>query len=102
MAMNLDCKPEPRKPHRFGACRSNPARFNATARSHQNDARAAMSVIKRSGTRIRILLRAALAWFAAAIRRRHTRRELARLDDRMLRDIGLTRHDLGRSQRGPF
>jgi uncharacterized protein YjiS (DUF1127 family) len=52
--------------------------------------------------RIRNLLRAALTWFATAIRRRRTRRELARLDDRMLRDIGLTRHDLERSRRGSF
>ena len=35
-----------------------------------------------------------LSWLATRIRRARTRRALAALDDRMLRDIGLTRADL--------
>jgi uncharacterized protein YjiS (DUF1127 family) len=40
------------------------------------------------------MVAALLAWFPAAIRRRRGRKELARLDDHLLRDIGLTRHDI--------
>jgi uncharacterized protein YjiS (DUF1127 family) len=37
-----------------------------------------------------------LDWIAAALRQRQTYDELRRLDDRMLRDIGLDRSRLGR------
>ena len=48
------------------------------------------------------MVAALLAWFPAAIRRRQGRKELAQLlDDHLLRDIGLTRHDIecGRTDR---
>ncbi|MHB0775814.1 DUF1127 domain-containing protein [Halomonas sp. WWR20] len=34
--------------------------------------------------------------------RRRTRRQLSRLDDHMLRDIGLSRYDVVRESRKPF
>jgi uncharacterized protein YjiS (DUF1127 family) len=38
-------------------------------------------------------------WLAAAMRRRRGRKELARLDDHLLRDVGLTRYDIKHSRR---
>ena len=35
-------------------------------------------------------------WYRTAMRRRRGRKELARLDDHLLRDVGLTRHDARR------
>jgi uncharacterized protein YjiS (DUF1127 family) len=70
-----------------------------------------MSIIHRSETRpIRfapaVRLRAALGitleWLAAVMRRRRGRQELAQLDDHLLRDIGLTRHDIERRRKDPF
>jgi uncharacterized protein YjiS (DUF1127 family) len=42
------------------------------------------------------MLRKLLDWIAAALRERDAYNELRRLDDRMLRDIGLDRSHLGR------
>ena len=42
------------------------------------------------------MLRKLLDWIAAALRQRQAYNELRRLDDRMLRDIGLDRSHLGR------
>lgn len=41
------------------------------------------------------MLKKLYAWIAAALRERQTYRELRRLDDRTLRDIGLDRGRLG-------
>jgi uncharacterized protein YjiS (DUF1127 family) len=41
------------------------------------------------------MLKKLYAWISAALRQRQTYRELTRLDDRMLRDIGLDRSQLG-------
>ncbi|HEV7478110.1 MAG TPA: DUF1127 domain-containing protein [Burkholderiales bacterium] len=41
------------------------------------------------------MLRKLLDWIAVALRERHAYNELRRLDDRMLRDIGLDRGRLG-------
>jgi uncharacterized protein YjiS (DUF1127 family) len=43
------------------------------------------------------MLRKIIAWLAAALRERQAYRELRRLDDRTLRDIGLSRDRLGGS-----
>src|SRR5690606_33370408 len=40
------------------------------------------------------VLGAAARWFAAAVERSRQRRALQHLDDRLLRDIGLTRRDV--------
>lgn len=45
------------------------------------------------------LLRSLSNWLSAALRRRRARRELAQLDDHLLRDIGLTRYDVGAPRR---
>jgi len=42
------------------------------------------------------MLRKLLDWVAAVLRERDAYNELRRLDDRMLRDIGLDRSHLGR------
>lgn len=65
-----------------------------------------MSLISRSDPcslpiRPARLLSNAREWFASALRRRLARRELARLDDHLLRDIGLTRYDIGGPGRKP-
>jgi uncharacterized protein YjiS (DUF1127 family) len=52
--------------------------------------------------RIRAIAAAMFGWLAAATRRRRGRKELARLDDRLLRDVGLTRHDIGRGGKNPY
>ena len=64
-----------------------------------------ISSVERSsaGTRIGVAavnkaVDAVIAWRARARERRH----LARLDDRMLRDIGLSRADVERECRRPF
>jgi uncharacterized protein YjiS (DUF1127 family) len=41
------------------------------------------------------MLRKIIAWIAAAVRERRAYRELRQLDDRTLRDIGLSRDRLG-------
>ncbi|MET0444804.1 MAG: DUF1127 domain-containing protein [Pseudorhodoplanes sp.] len=48
------------------------------------------------------ILQAAFHWFVAAMRRRRGRRELAQLDDHLLRDIGLAGYDVGRKREKPF
>jgi len=48
------------------------------------------------------ILQAAFHWFVAAMRRRRGRKELAQLDDHLLRDIGLTRHDIRFGNRKPY
>jgi len=42
------------------------------------------------------------AWIAAAAERQRTRRALAALDDRALRDVGLTRAQADAEARRPF
>jgi uncharacterized protein YjiS (DUF1127 family) len=42
------------------------------------------------------MLKKLYAWISTALRERQTHRELQRLDDRMLRDIGLDRAHLPR------
>jgi uncharacterized protein YjiS (DUF1127 family) len=46
--------------------------------------------------RAQIRLHRVSDWLSAALRRRDGKRQLAQLDDHLLRDIGLTRHDIGR------
>jgi uncharacterized protein YjiS (DUF1127 family) len=46
--------------------------------------------------------RALVAWLQAAHERRRQRRALADLDDRSLRDIGLSRHQAEREAAKPF
>lgn len=48
------------------------------------------------------IFRAVFHWLIAAIRRRRGRKELAQLDDHLLRDIGLTRHDIRFGKKKPY
>lgn len=41
-------------------------------------------------------------WFGAALERRQSRRELLELDERTLRDIGVSREDVEREAAKPF
>ncbi len=50
----------------------------------------------------KVLVAKVLAAFKEWRRRAHGRRELAALNDRCLRDIGLTRYDANREVRKPF
>jgi uncharacterized protein YjiS (DUF1127 family) len=111
MTANLDPPPVPHKRLRFGARRNNSMRLRAIAHSRPNDARAAMSVIHRSeirpirfapAVRLCAVLGMSLEWLMAIMRRRRGRQELARLDDHLLRDIGLTRHDIKRRRKDPL
>jgi len=52
----------------------------------------------RSGSIVSRVVETVLSWRTRA----HTRTELAALDDRMLRDIGLTRADIYREYCKPF
>ena len=52
--------------------------------------------------RMRAIPVAMFGWLAAALRRRRGRKELARLDDHLLRDVGLTRHDIERRAKKQF
>ena len=47
-------------------------------------------------------IRAALDWLTLATERSRTRHELLRLDDRSLRDIGITRREALTEARKPF
>jgi uncharacterized protein YjiS (DUF1127 family) len=67
----------------------------------------AMTLIERATTRHsapapRPRLGALLRWLAAADARHRQRRALARLDDHLLRDIGLDRHVLAREIERPY
>ena len=42
-----------------------------------------------------------IGWLAAALRRHRGRKELARLDEHLLRDVGLTRHATKHRARKP-
>lgn len=62
---------------------------------------------RRSGRRLRLRrVRAAARWLARALRRMRMRarlrRDLERLDERMLRDMGATHTDLQREADKPF
>jgi len=59
-------------------------------------------VFRRYCVRMNTILQAAFHWFVAAMRRRRGRKELAQLDDHLLRDIGLTRHDIRFGNRKPY
>ena len=48
------------------------------------------------------IFKAAFHWFVVVIRRRRGRKELAELDDHLLRDIGLTGYDVRRKREKPF
>jgi uncharacterized protein YjiS (DUF1127 family) len=49
--------------------------------------------------RLREVTLIAVAWIRADIRRRRGHAQLARLDDHLLRDIGLTRNDVARTKK---
>ena len=53
-------------------------------------------------TALRAFMRTAAAWLATQNERRRQRRELGRLDDRLLRDIGVGRYDAEREIRKAF
>ncbi len=58
------------------------------------------SVVRLSPlARMRAIPALIFKWLAAAMRRRRGRKELARLDDHLLRDVGLTRYDIKHSRR---
>ena len=60
------------------------------------------SVVRLSPlARMRAIPALIFKWLAAAMRRRRGRKELARLDDHLLRDVGLTRYDVKHSRRKP-
>jgi uncharacterized protein YjiS (DUF1127 family) len=108
MAANLARRSGRRKRRHFDGCRSKSISSRSmSALGIQNAARPVMSAIERlqpeprssqtSGlARTFATFGAAMAWLRTAIRRRRGRKQLAQLDEHLLRDIGLTRHDARR------